>query len=119
MRRITFRLSQSDFEKIEQLAQQKALDIAEIIRMLVHIGLTVEEAAADNQPNCNDHISPQEQKFLWKTMLTWELESRYLLRHLVDNLIQGHAEHRGELMEETKQQAEAHVNQLFDRTFPH
>jgi hypothetical protein len=112
MRPITFRLSQSDFEKIEQLAQKKALDMAEIIRMLVHIGLTVEEAATDNSADGHDHISPQEQKFLWKTMLTWELESRYLLRHLVDNLIQGQAENRTALMEESKHQAEVYVNQL-------
>ena len=114
MRRITFRLSQSDFEKVEQLAQQKALDIAEIIRMLVHIGLTVEEAAADNADKDGGPMNWQEQQFLWKTILTWGLESRYLLRHLVDNLIQGHTNNRAALMEESKQQAEAYVSKLFN-----
>ena len=72
MRRITISIPPADLEKIEQYASQKALILSEYLRLLIRIGLTVEEAAMQkNNGEKTQSLNLDEQTLLWETQLTW------------------------------------------------
>ncbi len=113
MKRITISIPPEDLEKIEQLAQQKGLILSECLRMLIRIGFTVEEAAAEKNPGERPpFLSVEEQLLLWKTQLDWQQETRLLVRHLVDTLTQAPLKDRDALLEDAQQKACAVVQNL-------
>jgi len=116
MRRITISIPSPDLEKIERLASQKGLVLSECLRMLIRIGFTVEEAALEKTGDEHQKfLSVDEQILLWKTQLAWQLETRLLVRHLVDTLTQAGLERRNELFEEAKQKALNQVQALLQQ----
>ncbi len=113
MKRITISIPPEDLEKIEQLAQQKGLILSQCLRMLIRIGFTVEEAAAEKNPGeGSPFLSADEQILLWKAQLTWQQEIRLLVRHLVDTLTQASLKDRDVLLEDAKQKAQNLVGTL-------
>ena len=116
MRRITISIPPADLEKVEQYASQKALILSEYLRLLIRIGLTVEEAAMQkNHDEQTQSLSLDEQTLLWETQLTWQLETCLLVRHLADTLTQASLERRNELFEEAKEKAQTHVQTLLQQ----
>ncbi len=113
MKRITISIPPEDLEKIERLAQQKGLILSECLRMLIRIGFTVEEAAAEkNYPERPSFLSVDEQILLWKTQLAWQQETRLLVRHLVDTLTQASLKDRDALLEDAQQKSQNRVEGL-------
>jgi hypothetical protein len=113
MKRITISIPPEDLEKIERLAQQKGLILSECLRMLIRIGFTVEEAAAEKNPGERlSFLSVDEQILLWKTQLAWQQETRLLVRHLVDTLTQAPLKDRDTLLEDVQQKAHSVVQNL-------
>ena len=94
MRRITISLPDEDLEYIEKYSQKKALSAAEYIRTLVRLGLTIEKNRGTTDP-LNYALDLEQQKTLWKTLLAWELETRYLVRHLVEEKIKKILDNKG------------------------
>ncbi len=105
MARITISLPDEDLEYIEKHAQKKALSASEYARTLIKLCLTIEKSLGATDP-VNHFSDLEQQKFLWKTMLTWELETRYLVRHLVDE----------GLLETAKIKAQERVEELLQST---
>jgi hypothetical protein len=119
MKRITISIPPEDLEKIERLAQQKGLILSECLRMLIRIGFTVEEAAAEkNYPERPSFLSVEEQILLWKTQLAWQQEIRLLVKHLVDTLTQASLKDRDALLEDAKQKAQSFVETLLGQITP-
>lgn len=113
MKRITISIPPEDLEKIERLAQQKGLILSECLRMLIRIGFAVEEAATEENSNKRSQfLNVDEQILLWETQLTWQQETRLLVRHLVDTLIQASLKDRDALLEDAKQKAQSLVGTL-------
>ena len=115
MRRITISLPDEDLEYIEKYSQKKALSAAEYIRTLVRLGLTIEKNRGTTDP-LNYALDLEQQKTLWKTLLAWELETRYLVRHLVEEKIQKNSGQQGELLETAKIKAQERVAELLQST---
>ena len=113
MKRITISIPPEELEKIERLAQQKGLILSECFRMLIRIGFTVEEAAAEkNQDGRSPFLSVEEQILLWQTQLAWQQETLLLARHLVDTLTQAPMKDRDALMTDAQEKAQAQVRAL-------
>lgn len=116
MKRITISIPPEDLEKTERLAQQKGLILSECLRMLIRIGLTIEEAAAEkNQSERPTFLTTDEQILLWKTQLTWQQETRLLVRHLVDTLTQASLTDRNVLLNDAQQKAESRIEALLQQ----
>lgn len=115
MARITITLPDEDLESIENYAQKKALSAAEYARTLIKLGLTVEKNLGTTDP-LNHALDIEQQKFLWKTLLTWELETRYLVRHLVEERNQKNPEQQERLLETAKIKAQERVAELLQST---
>src|SRR5271165_3982638 len=98
MARITISLPDEDLEYIENHAQQKALSASEYTRTLIKLGLTIEKNSGAIDP-LNYAMDLEQQKLLWKTLLVWELETRYLVRHLVEERTQKNPGQQGGLLE--------------------
>lgn len=119
MKRITISIPPEDLEKIERLAQQKGLILSECLRMLIRIGFAVEEAATEeNGGKRSKFLSVDEQILLWKTQLTWQQETRLLLRHLFDTLIQASLKDRDTLLEDAQQKAQNLVETFLKQINP-
>lgn len=116
MPRITLTLPDEDLKYIEKYAQQKALSASEYTRMLIRLGITTEKNSG-----LPDFKKPpldlENQHFLWKILLTWELETRYLVRHLVEEKIQNNFGQPAELLEMAKIKAQEKVKELLQTTF--
>lgn len=110
MRRITISLPDEDLEYIEKCAQKKGLSASEYARTLIKLGLTIEKNWGGTDP-LNHALDLDQQKFLWKTLLAWELETRYLVRHLVEERNQKNSEQQ-ELLETAKIKAQERVEEL-------
>jgi hypothetical protein len=116
MRRITINFPQAAFEQLQKNAIKKEVSLAYYLRELVEIGRQVEEAAslqkeAAEQKNNADFL-PESDAHLWKHDLLWTLESRYLLRYLVDNMSDQSAEKREAVLGTAKEKAQVLVEEL-------
>jgi hypothetical protein len=106
MQRTSIGLPDDDYKKIQALAEEKSIPVADYIRHLIHLGLKVEEAAKNHsQGHSEDSASPDPQKKL----LTWGLESRYLLRYLIQNGFQHSIEQRNAILTEAAEKAASRV----------
>lgn len=125
MHRITIRLNEEDFKKIQRYASRKKnLFLSEYMRSLIQTGLQVEEATEKTQSTMDAHTitSPDstkvldEHQHLWKNMLIWGLESRYLIRYIVDKLPKETAEQHKNYMDKAKKKAELRIAELLNAT---
>lgn len=111
MPRITLSLPTEDLEYLKKYSQQKALSASKYARMLIKLGITVEKNGGlmDSHPHT---LYDERQRFLWKTLLSWGLETRYLVRHLVEEKAQKNPEQQNELLETAKIKAQERVEEL-------
>lgn len=112
MRRIAISLPAADMDEIEKFSQQKALSISEYARMLIHTGLLAEKNRIANTDNGNPALGQDQQPLLWKTLLSWELETRFLVRHLVETSVQKNSPEHRTLLETVKAKAQQKVEEL-------
>lgn len=115
MYRTSIGIKDDDFKKIKEIADKKSLDISEYIRTLIRIGLKVEIAAETSpvvQPGQTNHHSETETQL--KTLLTWGLESRYLIRYLIKTNLQETIEQRKLFLKEAKEKAALRIEELLD-----
>jgi hypothetical protein len=80
--------------------------VADYIRHLIQLGLKVEEAAENHS---NGHSKQSAALDPQKKLLTWELESRYLIRYLIQNGFERSLDERNAFLKEAKQKATARV----------
>lgn len=115
MRRITVTFPDDDFEALQRQAAKKSISLAHYLRELVDIGRQVEEATAqqsalgDAKPTSSHLKDPKE---LWKNSLLSVLESRYLIRYLVDHLDGQSSEKRDAVLNAVKEKAHTLVTEL-------
>lgn len=109
MHRVTVNFPEVEFEKVSIMADKKDLSLSEYLRNLIQIGMVVEEAA--DSPR-NQEMNSATQKILWKKLLEWQLETRYLARHLTDVLTPANADQRSHFLKEAAQKAEERVHDI-------
>lgn len=91
MYRLTINLSDVDFEKIQKNAKNKSLSLSEYGRKLIDFGLQAEQVMAakgmNDTPLSTSSLSinePELSKKILKNLLAWQLESRFLIRSIVE-----------------------------------
>jgi hypothetical protein len=115
MHRTSIGIKDADFKKIQANAEKKSLNTADYIRMLVSIGLKVEEAAEKSladQPTQADHTNDPET--LWKSLLACGLETRFLIRHLIKQGFPETIEQRQLFLDDTKETALIKAEELLN-----
>lgn len=112
LQRIAVSLTAADLAEIKKRSQQKALSVSEYARMLIHIGLATEKNMVNNVDFSNPSLSRNQPWSLWKTMLSWELETRFLVRHLTEEWIQKNSPENQALLDAAKVKAQARVEEL-------
>lgn len=106
MQRTSIGIPDDDYKKIQAQAAKKSLSVAEYMRHLILLGLKVEDAAENHSHDpSEDFASPG----LQKKLLTWGLESRYLIRYLIQNGFQHSLEKRNAFLMEAKEKAALRV----------
>jgi hypothetical protein len=122
MYRITVNLTQSLYKKIKSNAARRELSLSQYLNHLIDLGLQV-EAVSINQAegkteNKNAHKTEianlGESKILWKHVLAYSLESRYILRHLTHILSRESGDTQDNFLEKVKKNAEIKVSDLLD-----
>jgi len=115
MRRITVNFSDSYFNHLQESARDKGISLAHYARGLIDFGRQVEEATAQSTAldGAKNKAVPKldETKELWKNSLLCVLESRYLLRYLVDNLTHLPSEKRDVVLNVVKEKAQSLVTE--------
>jgi hypothetical protein len=115
MHRTSIGIKDADFKKIQANAEKKSLNTADYIRLLVNIGLKVEEAAEKSladRPTPADH--PQDTEALWKSLLACGLETRFLIRHLIKQGFPETIEQRQLFLDDTKETALIKAEELLN-----
>lgn len=112
MRRIAISLPTADLEEIKKLSQLKALSVSEYARMLIRTGLLTEKNMATHMDYGNLPLNQDQQSLLWKTLLSWELETRFLVRHLAEEWIQKNSPEHRTLLATAKAKAQTRVEEL-------
>ncbi len=112
MRRIAISLPTVDLEEIEKFSQQKALSVSEYARMLIRTGLLTEKNMATHTGYNNPPLNQDQLSLLWKTLLSWELETRFLVRHIVEEWIQKNSPEHRALLKTAKAKAQERVEEL-------
>ena len=118
MRRITVTFSDASFLRLQAAANQKELSLAEYIRTLVETGCQVEEMTlrqtTENTEKKPSATSQDKTKNRRQNNLACVLESRYLLRYLVDNLAHIPREKRALVLTTVKEKAQAVAAELVE-----
>lgn len=120
MARLTITLAETQLEKIKALAAQRSITLSHCSTHLIDLGLRVENAS--RQPKASTegalasspHIQPPNRQ--WQKLLTWALESRYLMRYLIMRSFQEPVEQRNAFTKEAKQKASDRVEQFIKDT---
>jgi len=118
MRRINLVLPNKYVAYLQADAVKKEVSLARHVRDLIEVGRQVEEAAAQQaEPSTlhNTHSSLDDSKELWKQSLLCALESRYLMRYLVDRLPDQSPEKRDAVLKAVKEKAQVLVNEWLDQ----
>lgn len=115
MHRTSIGIKDADFKKIQANAEKKSLNTADYIRMLVNIGLKVEEAAEKSLPDRSTPSDyPQDTEALWKSLLACGLETRFLIRHLIKQGFPETIEQRQLFLDDTKETALIKAEELLN-----
>ncbi|CAN5423874.1 hypothetical protein BH10PSE19_BH10PSE19_16320 [soil metagenome] len=113
MNRISITFNDESYAKLQTQAEKKKISLAKYVRELVDIGLQVEEAASQNEDHKklkkNEIDDLGELKELWKNNLIWTLESRYLSRYLVENIVGKEEEAIAKILEKAREKSRSFV----------
>lgn len=117
MPRLTISLTDEQFNKIKILAKNKSMSLSYYGSSLLDIGLRVEQAVLETQKHPTTPIDLNTSECIWKTLLTWELESRYLMRYLIKNGHYESTEQRNAFLREAKEKAAIRIDERFGHLF--
>lgn len=107
MQRTSIGIPDDDYKKIQAQAAKKSLPVADYIRHLILLGLKVEEAAENHSQGHSEEAASLDRS--QKKLLTWGLESRYLIRYFIQNGFEQSLEQRNAFLMEAKKKAEWRV----------
>lgn len=110
MKQLCIRFDEKTFDDLSDNAQKKALTLSEYVRRLVEIGLRVEMVASKN----SGKTSEDETKELWQKELSWTLETRFLIRFLVEKLLTSDDKSNMQFMKEARIKAENYVSGMLN-----
>lgn len=115
MQRTSIGIPDDDYQKILAQAAQKSLAVADYLRHLILLGLKVEAAAENHSSDSETENAAsldraQQNQKNHKKLLCWGLESRYLIRYLIQNGYQQSLEQRNTFLAAAKQKAELQVD---------
>ncbi len=119
MQRVTISLPEDHLQELEENAATRGMSLAKYLRGLIEQNHrlseakekkihTIDEASATKLPAQTD--AP----FL-KYHLEWALESRYLLRYLIDSLAQQSSEKRATVLSTATERAQKLVAELLEK----
>lgn len=117
MPRLTINLTDEQFNKIKTYAENKSMSLSHYSRTLLNIGLRVEQAVNEAQPSQANIMGLNISEYPWKTLLTWALESRYLMRYLVAECHYETGEQRKYFLKEAKEKAGLRITERFGHLF--
>lgn len=112
LRRIAVSLPAADLAEIKKRSEQKALSVSEYARTLIRTGLLTEKNTAIDTGCGHPPFNQNQPSLLWKTLLSWELETRFLVRHLAEEWIQKNSPEQQRLLETAKLKAQERVEEL-------
>jgi hypothetical protein len=116
MIRISITFYDEVHEKLKDGANKKNVSLAQHIRELVEIGSRVEESAAKKQDGDAGELNKidnlNELKSLWKNSLSWGLETRYLIRYLVENMSEKNKDVIADILKKSTDKADSFVSAL-------
>ena len=85
MPRLTISLTDEQLKKIKSLSENKSMSLSYCGSTLLDIGLRVEQAVTETQKRPTAPIDLNTSEDILGKLLTWELESIYLMRYLIQN----------------------------------
>jgi hypothetical protein len=111
MHKISIRFYNDTFHKLQETSTKKEIPFAQYVRELIEIGLRVEEISAnyDDKNKKNNVNLSTDSKILWKNNLLWSLESLYLIRCLMNDLLPNMSE---QYLNTAKQKAQTSIEVL-------
>jgi len=117
MEKITIKINDELFKKMNtRMEKTDCKSISQCARELIDLGLKIEEAASLQEGEKAEHgIDPMLLEIL-KNSLIWSLETRLLVRFLVDNNMDSDASKTSDLMKKAKDKAIEHVNEFMQKT---
>ena len=120
MARLTITLAETQLEKIKALAEQTSTTLSYCSSHLIDLGLRLEEVSRQPKALADDTLASslhiQQPNKQWQKLLTWALESRYLMRYLIMHGFQQSVEQRKASTVEAKQKASDRVDQFIKDT---
>jgi len=117
MQRVTISFPEETLKDLEKNAANRGLSLAHYLRELVELGLRLEGVESQlptpiSQASLEKTAAEGGVDFC-KLPLEWALESRYLLRYLVDSLVQHSAEKRAAVLSTATEKAQKFVAELW------
>jgi len=117
MQRVTISFPEETLRALEKNAANRGLSLAHYLRELVEQGLRLEGAEGQLttpiSPVVSEKLSAEGDVDFCQLPLEWALESRYLLRYLVDSLVQQSAEKRAAVLRTAAEKAQKFVTELW------
>lgn len=113
MEQITMKVDDAFFEKIKIRMEKKGCKtLAQCTRELTELGMRVEEAADSQEEKNDENDTTLALINLLKTNLTWSLETRFLMRFLLENWNNIESVQPNDFMEKAKQRATVVIDDL-------
>ena len=113
MEKITIKIEDELFKKMnDRMIKTGCKSISQCARELIDLGLKIEEAAAlQESESADDTIDPLLLEIL-KNNLIWSLETRFLVRFLVEKKADAEPGQMNDLVKKAKEKAITHVNEF-------
>lgn len=116
MKKITIKLDDTLFKKMQDRIEANGCEsMSQCARELIDLGLRIEEVAASQGDNENDAIHPLLLEMLKNSMI-WLLETRLLVRFLVEKKSDNNADEMEDFMKKAKARAIVFVNELLQNS---
>ena len=118
MPRLTISLTDEQLKKIKSLSENKSMSLSYCGSTLLDIGLRVEQAVTETQKHPTAPIDLNTSEDILGKLLTWELESIYLMRYLIKSGQYESLEQRNAFLKDAKAKAALHITKQFSHLFP-
>lgn len=113
MEQITMKVDETFYEKIKIRMEKKGCKtIAQCTRELAELGMRIEEAAASQEGKNDENDMSLALVNLLKTNLTWSLETRFIVRFLLENWNNLDSAKPCDFIEKAKQRATVVIEDL-------